>query len=922
MSGKGRRRQKTDGSEWDEPEDIFGSNGTNDTRIDNTSNNDTRTDNTSNKHTRTDDTPNNDTRTYDTTPNETGFNKVTETDAKSTGESKNDTGADTRTKYTNKNMSYNNKYKTSRRKQEQANIAQLEKQLAHYKSRTNLSKPELEDFEYKQNLYDILKQDVVQEAEYQLPEDYINESGKIDKKRKLDVLKKDQDKRSEYQKKNRYENQWEKDQIRKAEAISKTTTDDIVVDDKKEYEYVFDESQFVKFDSDQPLEGDEPEENHHDSASNISNTRKSLPVYGYRDSFLQAVEANQVLIVVGETGSGKTTQLPQYLCEAGYCKKDNQRTMKVGCTQPRRVAATSVATRVAQEMGVSVGKEVGYSIRFEDKSSDSTIIKYLTDGTLLREFLNDPVLSQYSALMIDEAHERTISTEILLSLLKDITQERPDLRIIVASATINAQKFSDFFNGAPIFNIPGRRFPVNIHYTQQPEANYIQAAINTIFLIHSKKPLPGDILVFLTGQDEIETMQENLLEASDKLGSLVGELIVCPIYANLPQEYQRRIFEPTPPNARKIVLATNIAETSITIDGIKYVIDSGYVKENVYNPSTGMDSLVVVPCSKASADQRAGRAGRVGPGECFRLYTKWSFNNELLTNATPEILRANLTSTVLLLLSLGITDLINFDFMDPPSSETLIKCLELLYAIGALNSKGELTRTGRQMAEFPIDPMFSKCLLSSGNFGVTNDITAIIAMLGESANLFYRPKDKKLDADKKKEFFNDPTGDHLSLLNVWTNWSDTGFSSIWCQENFIQYKTLKRVKDVREQLQGLCRKAGLDISNESNNDQKSAMIQKCVVSGFFPHVVKLSRMGDSYRTLKKNQAVYIHPSSAIFHVKPPPKLVLYHELVLTSKEYMRNCMIIEDEWLQELAPHYYSSKELETLGKNTANRYK
>lgn len=814
-----------------------------------------------------------------------------------------------------KDQNYNHKSNTNKSK---SDLIKLERQLHHYESRTNLSPQEQHDWQYKKQFYDAIQKPDSAPQEYELPEDYINQSGNIDKKRKLEALNKKtvpDHKNPKDHKKSRFENQWEKDQLRKADSISKTTTDDIVIKDDTEYEYVFDDSQFVEFDTDKRLDGDS------DAAvevsDNIANTRKSLPVYGYRDSFLKAVEENQILVVVGETGSGKTTQLPQYLYEAGYCE-----TKKVGCTQPRRVAATSVATRVADEMKVRVGQEVGYSIRFEDESNEKTKIKYLTDGILLREFLGDPLLSGYSALMIDEAHERTISTEILLSLLKDIAKERSDLRIIVASATINAQKFSDFFEGAPIFTIPGRRFPVDIHYTKQPEANYIQAAINTIFLIHSKKPLPGDILVFLTGQDEIETMEESLVEASEKLGSLVGELLICPIYANLPHERQKKIFEPTPPNARKVVLATNIAETSITIDGIKYVIDSGYVKENVYNASTGMDSLVVVPCSKASADQRAGRAGRVGPGECFRLYTKWSFENELLTNPTPEILRGNLTPTVLLLLSLGITDLVNFDFMDPPSSQTLIKCLELLYAIGALNSKGELTKTGKKMVEFPIDPMFSKSLLISSKYGVTDDITAVIAMLGESSNLFYRPKDKKVDADKKREFFNHETGDHLSLLNVWNNWTETGYSSAWCQDNFIQYRTLKRVKDVRDQLQSLCKKSGIQLEAPVTlEESKSVLLQKCIVAGFFPHVVKLAKMGDSYRTLKKNQAVYIHPSSVVFQFKPPPKLILYHELVLTSKEYMRNCMIIEEKWLQELAPHYYGTKELDST-KNPANRYK
>lgn len=787
-----------------------------------------------------------------------------------------------------------------------------------------LTKQELEDFQYKQKVYNLITEtdeslhSIGRSDEYQLPDDYFNIEGKLDKKRKLNALNAknsyDKSEKEEKTKRNRYENQWELDQLKKAQISNVVATDEINLPNQDDYEFVFDESQFVSFDQDRPLEGDKPDDNFQSSKQKASmdQVRKSLPVYKYREQFLDAISKYQVLIVVGETGSGKTTQLPQYLHEAGYSKGNDGKILKIGCTQPRRVAATSVANRIADEMGVSIGEEVGYSIRFEDKSSDKTIIKYLTDGMLLREFLTDPELSSYGALMIDEAHERTVSTEIILSLLKDIIQIRKDLKLIIASATMNAEKFSNFFDEAPIFNIPGRRFPVDIHYTRNPEANYIQAALTTIFQIHTTQELPGDILVFLTGQDEIETMQESLEEACHKLGSLIKPLIICPVYASLPTDLQKNIFEPTPPNSRKIVLATNIAETSITIEGISYVIDPGYVKENVFNPVTGMESLVVVPCSRASANQRAGRAGRVGPGKCFRLYTKWSFYNEIQANPTPEILRVNLVHIVLLLLSLGITDLINFEFIDPPSTDTLIKSLELLYALGALNSKGELTKTGRKMAEFPIDPMFAKCLISSSNYGVTNEILTIISMLSESASLFYRPKDKREQADKKKESFQIDEGDHLTLLNLWDQWQDTGYSNQWCQDNFIQYKTLKRSKEVRQQLERLCKKTGIPVV-ENDNVNKRVMIQKSITAGFFPNIARLSKMGDSYRSLKKNQAVFIHPSSVLYPVKPPPKLILYHELVLTSKEFMRNCMLIDENWLNELAPHYYSKKDLDIL---------
>ncbi|KAF5730119.1 putative pre-mRNA-splicing factor ATP-dependent RNA helicase DHX16 [Tripterygium wilfordii] len=443
--------------------------------------------------------------------------------------------------------------------------------------------------------------------------------------------------------------------------------------------------------------------------------RKTLPIYAYRDELLQAVNDHQVIVIVGETGSGKTTQIPQYLHEAGYTKRG-----KVACTQPRRVAAMSVAARVSQEMGVKLGHEVGYSIRFEDCTSDKTILKYMTDGMLLREFLCQPDLASYSVVMVDEAHERSLSTDILFGLVKDVARSRPDLKLLISSATLDAEKFSAYFDYAPIFKIPGRRFPVDIHYTKAPEADYIDATIVTVLQIHVTQE-PGDILVFLTGQDEIETVEEILKHRTRGLGTKIAELIICPIYANLPTELQAKIFKPTPEGARKVVLATNIAETSLTIDGIKYVIDPGFCKMKSYNPRTGMESLLVTPISKASANQRAGRCGRTGPGKCFRLYTAYNYHHDLDDNTVPEIQRTNLASVVLTLKSLGIIDLLHFDFMDSPPAEALLKALELLFALSALNKLGELTKLGRRMAEFPLDPMLSKMIVTSDKYNCSDE---------------------------------------------------------------------------------------------------------------------------------------------------------------------------------------------------------
>jgi pre-mRNA-splicing factor ATP-dependent RNA helicase DHX16 len=641
-------------------------------------------------------------------------------------------------------------------------------------------------------------------------------------------------------------------------------------------------------------------------AASIEETRKSLPIYQFRDEIIQAVADHQILIVVGETGSGKTTQIPQYLHEAGYTNSG----MKIGCTQPRRVAAMSVAARVAEEMGVKLGNEVGYAIRFEDATSDKTVLKYMTDGMLLRELLTEPDLGAYSVLMIDEAHERTVPTDISCGLLKDIAKARPDLKLLISSATMDAQKFQKYFDDAPIFNIPGRRYSVDVHYTSQPEANYLAAAITTVFQIHITQG-KGDILVFLTGQEEIEAAEQNLQETARKLGGKIPEMLICPIYANLPSELQAKIFEPTPAGARKVVLATNIAETSLTIDGIVYVIDPGFVKENVFNPRTGMESLVVTPCSRASAGQRAGRAGRVGPGKCFRLYTKWAYQNELEENTTPEIQRTNLSGVVLTLKSLGIDQLLDFDFMDPPPAETLIRALEQLYALGALNDHGELTKIGRQMAEFPTDPMLARAILAADKYGCVEEVLSIIAMLGEASALFYRPKDKKIHADSARARFTiKEGGDHLTLLNIWNQWVESDFSYVWSRENFLQQRSLTRARDVRDQLAKLCDRVEVTISSAGANNLPP--IQKAITAGFFPNVARLQRGGDSYRTVKNGQTVYLHPSSTLFEVNP--KWVIYYELVLTSKEYMRGNMPLQPEWLVEVAPHYHKKKDLESLG--------
>ncbi|KXZ53668.1 hypothetical protein GPECTOR_6g585 [Gonium pectorale] len=473
--------------------------------------------------------------------------------------------------------------------------------------------------------------------------------------------------------------------------------------------------------------------------------------------------------------------------------------------------------------------------------------------------------------------------------------------------------------------VPGRRYPVDIYFTKAPEADYIDAAVQAVMRIHVLEP-DGDVLVFLTGQEEIEAMEELLRQRMRGKGTRLAEMIICPIYANLPSELQAKIFEPTPPGARKVVLATNIAETSLTIDGIKYVVDPGFAKQNSYNPRTGMESLVVTPVSKASANQRAGRAGRTSAGKCFRLYTAHSFENEMEDNTVPEIQRTNLGNVVLMLKSLGIHDLMNFDFMDPPPAETLLRALEQLYALGALNDKGELTKLGRRMAEFPLDPMLAKTLIASETYKagprpsstrssismaaasrtpcalkhpmpphciVSEQIATICAMVSIGSSVFYRPKDKAVYADNAhKAFSRGGVGDHIALLAVYDGWAESNFSSQWCFENYVQVRSMKRARDIRDQLVGLMERVEIEMVGDPSEQDA---IRKAIASGFFYHTARLQKDG-TYRTIKNPQAL--------------PRWVVYHELVLTSKEFMRTVSEIRPEWLVEIAPHYYNKKDL------------
>lgn len=641
------------------------------------------------------------------------------------------------------------------------------------------------------------------------------------------------------------------------------------------------------------------------TASSIRDQRASLPIFQLKEAFISAVTENQILCVIGETGSGKTTQMTQYLVDAGFDKRGI-----VGCTQPRRVAAISIAKRVAEEYGCKLGQAVGYSIRFDDTTSPNTIIKYMTDGMLLREILLDADLSKYSVIILDEAHERTVSTDVLFGLMKAALRKRPDLKLIVTSATLDAEKFSKYFYGAKIFTIPGRTFPVDITHVKEPVDDYVEAALSAVMQIHLTEG-PGDILVFLTGQEEIDMACQVLHERMLKLKDLKpAPLIPLPVYSALPSEMQTAIFDPAPPGCRKCVIATNIAEASVTIDGIYFVVDPGFAKIKVYNPRSGMDSLVVSAISQASARQRAGRAGRTGPGKCYRLYTERALEIEMLPSAVPEIQRSNLANIALMLKAMGIDDIISFDFMDKPGVQTLVDALEILWLLDALDDEGNLTKLGRRMAEFPMAPEESKMLLAAVDLGCADDVITIVAMLSVQT-IFYRPRDKQQQADERKRKFFSPDGDHCTLLDVFRQWERHGKSSGWCQDNFIVERSLKRAQDVRKQLQGILERFKLRVATCGT---EYARIRKAICAGYFRNACKRDREESGYKIIRDDQQAAIHPSSVLY--QKSPEYIIYHELVQTSREYLRDVCVIDPQWLPELAPKLFAKAEAGRLSKS------
>lgn len=665
-----------------------------------------------------------------------------------------------------------------------------------------------------------------------------------------------------------------------------------------------------------------------------------LPVARHRQNLLYLIETFPVTIVVGQTGSGKTTQIPQFLEQAGWCEEGKVVAVtQVGefetsatpiwyvlltRRQPRRVAATTVATRVAEEMGCKLGEEVGYSIRFEDLTSARTRIKFLTDGLLLREALADPLLSRYSVIMVDEAHERSLSTDILLGVLKKIRKRRSDLRIVISSATLQAEDFLRFFsdehdekNGIEpetfvgnIVSLEGRMYPVDTLFLEEPAEDYVEKAVKTVFDIHGSEP-DGDVLLFLTGREEIDTALRIIAERAALLHPRAQSILPLPLYAGLTSEQQLYVFEPAPDNTRKVIVSTNIAEASVTIDGIVYVIDCGFVKLRAFNPKTGIETLTGTPVSKASATQRAGRAGRTKPGKCYRLYTQAAY--ESLPEATvPEIQRSNLAPIILQLKALGIDNVLRFDFLTPPPAELIIRALELLYSLGAVDDYAKLTRpVGIRMAELSVEPMMAKFLLSAPAIGCLSEMLSIAAMTSLQGAVWFHHDGEKKATDTARRKFAVEEGDHLTLLNVYQAFVTKGRKdSKWCRDNFLNFKSMTRAVSVRAQLKRYLERFGINVEESlagrrpEEKSDKGEQIRKCLTAGYFAHAARMQPDG-TFKTVNGGVTLHAHPSSLMFNRKAD--WVIFHEILETgNKTFIREVTKIEKSWLldRSLSAYY------------------
>ncbi|KAL2807633.1 P-loop containing nucleoside triphosphate hydrolase protein [Aspergillus granulosus] len=675
--------------------------------------------------------------------------------------------------------------------------------------------------------------------------------------------------------------------------------------------------------------------------------RKKLPVFAHGDEIRQNLRKNDVMLLIGETGSGKSTQIPQLLVDEKWCQPtkttivnaddgSKKEALVGGCiaiTQPRRVAAISLARRVAEEMGTPLGSsspasKVGYSVRFDTSTSPSTRVKFLTEGMLLQEMLHDPWLTKYSAIVVDEVHERGVNVDLVMGFLRNLVSGKKEgrggvpLKAVVMSATADMESLQEFFkegfqgrqvkevkkdseDGIAVCHIKGRQFPVKTIYAPEPVHDFVDAALKVIFQIHYKEPIPGDILVFLTGQETVEALEHLVNEYATGMDPALPKIQVLPLFAALPQAAQQRVFVPAPPRTRKIILATNIAETSVTVSGVRYVVDCGKAKIKQFRTRLGLDSLLVKPISKSAAIQRKGRAGREAPGQCFRLYTEKDYLALDEVN-TPEILRCDLSQAILNMKARGVDNVIEFPFLTRPPREALEKALLQLLSIDALEETGKISVIGSHIAKLPLTPTLGRVLLAASDFGpdCLTDVIDIISTLSvENIFLNTTSEEKKEEAEKSRRDLYRREGDHLTMLaTVRAYASENTDRKAWAERHLVSHRAMQSVMDVRKQLTAQCRQARLlpssteSPSSSTTREPSPIHILKSFLRGYATNTARLVPDG-SYRTVVGNQTVAIHPSSVLFGKKV--EAIMYNEFVFTNRSYARGVSAVQMDWVGE-----------------------
>lgn len=759
-----------------------------------------------------------------------------------------------------------------------------------------------------------------------------------------------------------------------------------------------------------------------EKAKALYQTRRGLPIFAHADEIRRDLRRTDVMLLVGETGSGKSTQVPQFLIDEEWCRPrtvqvpvssssqsegdsgaadDGKRRMESatvgGCiaiTEPRRVAAVSLAKRVADEMGTPLGSstpasKVGYSVRFDTSTSPSTRVKYLTDGMLLQEMLSDPWLRKYSAVVVDEVHERGVNVDLILGFLRNMVSRSNSarggvpLKVIVMSATADMESLKGYFEEGSreteeeggerretkrppsdkkrtqnstdskpqtqtgkeiaVCHIKGRQFPVKVVYSPEPVPDFVDAALKTIFQIHYKEPLPGDILVFMTGQETVESLENLVNDYATSMDPSLPKVLVLPLFAALPQSAQQRVFQPAPARTRKIILATNIAETSVTVSGVRYVVDCGKAKMKQFRARLGLDSLLVKPISKSAAIQRKGRAGREAEGQCYRLYTEKDYLGLQETN-TPEILRCDISQPLLTMKARGVDDIMGFPFLSRPSRESLEKALLQLYNIQALDETGKISSIGQQIAKLPLTAPLGRVLLAAAERGDSclRHVVDIISCLSvENIFLGSTSEEKKEEAEAARRDLYRREGDHLTMLAAVRSYAaENSDRKAWAERHMVSHRAMQAVmvflfpssfsssssssssfflsfflssyltgpQDVRKQLLAQCQQAkllDLDVpattttttdSSGNSNDEYEAIL-KSFLTGFATQTARLFPDG-SYRTVAGNQTVAIHPSSVLFGRKA--EAIMYNEYVFTNRSYARGVSVVQMNWIGEV----------------------